>query len=145
MSLEGFSAKWFLIYYVVFGLFMIGLGLWLIIKKHHGKAFLIKKADNEKPPTLFIRILKYLLLFSLPGLVLSFFPFSWVELIFSLWSLFIVFLLTNRLVHWKQTTTLIQKKKDKLPVFLRRAGAIMVSVGLVMFLLAYLVIQKVSI
>ncbi|HEX6981832.1 MAG TPA: hypothetical protein VF181_03640 [Balneolaceae bacterium] len=142
--MEDFSAKWFLIYYIVLGFLLIGAGLRLIIKKQQGEAFLTRAANQQKPPRLFITILKYYLLFALPGFVLSFIPFSWIELLFSLWSLLLVYLAGSRLVHWEQTKLLLKTKKTELADFISRSGAVMVSVGFVIFLLAYLIIRRSS-
>src|SRR5699024_9700104 len=103
MSVEGFSAKWFIIYYSFLGLLLIVSGLWVSIKKQRGEAFLLQSAESEKPPRLFISILKYFLLFTLPGLVLSLIHFSWTELLFSLWSLLVIYLAGVQLVRWEQT------------------------------------------
>ncbi len=145
MNLEVFSAKWFLIYYSLLGLFLIVGGSYLIIKKQQVTDFLIQAAEDEKPPKLFIRILKYFLLFTLPGLILSFTPFSWIELLFTLWSLLLVYIAGLQLVRWQQNRSLIKASAPKLPNIVRRYGAIMVAVGFAIFLLAYLVINRTSI
>ena len=141
MDLAPFSTKWFLLYYLALGLFAVGFGLYLILKKENTQKYLLEAARDEKPPRLLIRILKYLLLFTLPGFALSFFPFSWIELLFTLWSLLLVYLAGIRLVRWQQTSKLIRAKADSLDDLSRKWGAIMVAVGLAIFLLAYLVIQ----
>ncbi|HET6527666.1 MAG TPA: hypothetical protein VFG39_02855 [Balneolaceae bacterium] len=140
--METFSAKWFLIYYLFLGFLLIGTGFWLIIKKQRGEAFLAAAANRQKPPRLFITILKYFLLFSLPGLAFSIIFFSWVELIFSLWSLLLVYIAGLQLVRWEQTKSLITSQKGHLAEIISGCGAVMVSVGFVLFLLAYLIIQK---
>src|SRR5699024_11529898 len=81
-----FSAKWFFIYYLSLALlFMVGGG-YLIFRKDKATNWLLKSANDENPPVLLIRTFKYVTLFTLPGLVISFFPFSWVELVFCLRS-----------------------------------------------------------
>src|SRR5699024_1558372 len=122
--MEAFSAKWFLIYYIIFGLLLVGAGLWLVIKKQPSSAFLASAATQKQPPRLFISILKYLLLFTIPGLLLSIIYFSWVELIFSLWCLLLVYLGGIQLVRWEQTKALIETNKSKLTDAIGRCGAI---------------------
>ncbi|WP_445666528.1 hypothetical protein [Fodinibius sp. AD559] len=141
MDLESFSTKWFALYYSVLAISLIGTGGYFILKKDQIANYLINKADHKKPPTLFIRILKYLFLFTLPGLVLSFTPFSWIELLFTIWSLFVVYIAGLQLVRWEQSRTLI-KANQQLPGIIKRSGAIMVAVGSAIFLLAYLVITR---
>ena len=144
MDLESFSTKWFALYYSVLAISLIGTGAYLTLKKKEIADYLLKKADHEKPPAVFIRILKYLLFFTLPGLFLSFTPFSWIELLFTIWSLFVVYIAGLQLVRWDQSRTLI-KNSQQLPDMIKRTGAIMVAVGSAIFLLAYLVITRHSI
>lgn len=144
MSFEQFTSQWFLFYYLAVGFFLVGSGFYLILRKERAKQFLVKASKNENPPRLLVLILKYFLLFTLPGLILSFLPFSIIELLFTLWSLLLVYLAGIRLVHWDQTRTLVRASTEKLPGFIRSSGAIMVSVGLAIFLLAYFVINRAS-
>ena len=141
MDLESFSTKWFTLYYSVLAICLIGAGGFLTLKKDQVSAYLINKADQKRPPTLLIRILKYFFFFTLPGLILSFTPFSWIELLFTIWSLLVVYIAGIQLVRWEQSRTLIKSNKH-LPHIIKRSGAIMVAVGLAIFLLAYLVITR---
>jgi hypothetical protein len=141
MDLESFSTKWFTLYYSVLAICLIGAGGYLTLKKDQVTAYLINKADQKRPPTLLIRILKYFFFFTLPGLILSFIPFSWIELLFTIWSLLVVYIAGIQLVRWEQSRTLIKSNKQ-LPHIIKRSGAIMVAVGLAIFLLAYLVITR---
>lgn len=141
MDWEGFSTKWFTLYYSVLAVLLILAGGYLIINKQKATDYLLEAANRENPPILFIRILKYLFLFTLPGLVLSFLPFSWIELIFTIWSLFVIYVAGIQLVRWKDNRMLI-KVNPHLADIIHRSGAIMVSVGLALFLLAYLVITR---
>ena len=141
MDLESFSTKWFALYYSALAISLIGTGGYIILKKNKIANYLIDKADHEKPPALLIRILKYLFFFTLPGLVLSFTPFSWIELLFTIWGLFVVYIAGLQLVRWEQSRTLI-KANQQLPNIIKKSGAIMVAVGSAIFLLAYLVIIR---
>ncbi len=141
MDLESFSTKWFTLYYSVLAICLIGAGGYLTLKKDKVTAYLINKADQKRPPILLIRILKYFFFFTLPGLILSFTPFSWIELLFTIWSLLVVYIAGLQLVRWEQSRTLIKSNKQ-LPHIIKRSGAIMVAVGLAIFLLAYIVITR---
>ncbi len=136
-----FASKWFLLYYVILGLSLVGGGTYLILKNNKCATFVRNAAHNPKPPRLLIRILKYFLFFTLPGLVLSFMPFSIIELLFTLWSLLVVYIAGIRLVRWDESRALIRAQHDSLPDLLRKSGAMMVAVGLAIFLLAYVVIK----
>ncbi len=141
MDLESFSTKWFALYYSALAISLVGTGGYIILKKDKIANYLIDKTDHEKPPALLIRILKYLFFFTLPGLVLSFTPFSWIELLFTIWGLFVVYIAGLQLVRWEQSRTLI-KANQQLPNIIKKSGAIMVAVGSAIFLLAYLVIIR---
>lgn len=140
MNVEAFSTKWFIIYYSVLAICLIGSGIYLYLQNNRALTFLIGAADHEKPPPLLIKIVRYFLLFTLPGLILSFTPFSWIELLFTLWSLLLVYLAGIQLARWDKTREVIKAKSEKLPGALQRCGAIMVAVGFAIFLVAYLVI-----
>jgi Flp pilus assembly protein TadB len=141
MDLESFSTKWFALYYSVLAVCLIGAGGYIALKKDQIANYLVAKADHKKPPALLIRILKYIFFFTLPGLVLSFTPFSWIELLFTIWSLFVVYMAGVQLVRWEQRRALI-KVNQQLPHIIKKSGAIMVAVGSAIFLLAYLVITR---
>jgi branched-subunit amino acid transport protein len=145
MNFEAFSTKWFAIYYSLVALCLIGGGAYLMLKKQQVANFFLDAAEQENPPSALIRILKYILFFTLPGLVLSFLPFSWIELLFTLWSLLLVYIAGIQLVRWNNSRTLIKASTQKLPAIAQRSGAIMVAVGFAIFLLAYLVINRTSI
>lgn len=137
-----FSTKWFLIYYAILGLLFISGGCYLTFRPAVIKKWLLRVAENKKPPVLLIRILKYLTLFTLPGLILAFLPFSWIELLFCIWSLLLMYIAGVQLVRWGQSRTLIQNKQEQLVSAIRKSGAIMVSVGFAILLLAYSVVER---
>ncbi|WP_372634334.1 hypothetical protein [Fodinibius sp.] len=137
-----FSTQWFLFYYGILGLLLTLSGSYLVIRYDPIKTWLTKAAGRDKPPVLLIRILKYLTLFTLPGLVLAFFPFSWIELVFCFWSLIILYIAAAQLVRWKQSRLLIKRNQATIADIIRKSGAIMLSVGFAIFLLAYLVVKR---
>ena len=137
-----FSAKWFLIYYITLGLLLILSGGYLVIRNKQTKKWLLSASNQEKPPVLLIRILKYVVLFTLPGLVLSFLPFSWIELLFTIWGLLLLYLAGVQLVRWKQSRIILEQNQNRLAQIIRTTGAIMLSVGFAIFLLAYFVVQR---
>ncbi len=141
MDFENFAIQWFTLYYSILAVILIGGGGYIILKKQQAANYLKQAADHEKPPALFIRILKYLFLFTLPGLVLSFMPFSWIELLFSIWSLLVVYIAGVQLVRWQESRQLI-KAHSNLQDIVKRSGAIMVAVGFSLLLLAYIVITR---
>lgn len=137
-----FSVKWFTLYYPILGILCLVLGIGLMFKTDAFYQYLQARSQNEQPPALLRNILKYFFLFTLPCLLFSFFPFSWVELLFSLWSLIIVYVAGVQLVRWPQTRQFILQYPDKAQTSIFRTGAIMLAVSPVMFLLSYLVIRK---
>ena len=142
--MEYFSTQWFIAYYIALGALLTSFGVYLLIKTDLVKQFLVEAANEDKPPLFWRKVLKYFLLFTIPCLVLSFFPFSWVELFFSIWSLLIVFMLGQLLVMWPQTSQAIIKQKDDLDKKIRFVAANLISIGIILFLLCYVLIERMS-
>lgn len=140
--MEAFAQKWFAMYYPLMGILVFLAGFGLMISYAQIGNYLKQSAESEKPPAAIRNILKYLLLFTIPCLILSFIPFSWIELLFSIWSLIIVYMAGLQLVRWEQRRLLIRENPKKLEGYIRLTGAIMVAVGLVILLLGYLVIKR---
>ena len=145
MFLEPLSIKWFTVYYLVLGIIAVCTGIFLIISPQHLEEYLREKAEDNQPPQLLRTILKYVLIFTIPCLILSIIPFSIVEFLFSLWSLVMVYLAGIHLVRWEKTRTLISEYDQPMTRGIRLAGAITLSAGLVMFLLSYLVLSRANI
>ncbi len=140
--MENFSTQWFLAFYVSLGALLISYGLYLFIKNEQIKEYLLQAAESNTPPVVWKRILKYLLLFTLPGLVLSFFPFSWIELLFSLWALLIIFVAGQLLLAWPHLAKAIKEEQVDLKRKIRFAAANMLSIGIILFLLTYILLQR---
>lgn len=142
--MENFSTQWFTAYYIALGALLISFGVYLLVKTDIVKEFLLTTADKKKPPSLWRKVLKYFLLFTIPCLILSFFPFSWVELFFSIWSLLIVFMLGQLLVMWPQTSQAVLEQKENLEKKIRFVAANLISIGIILFLLCYVLIERAS-
>jgi len=141
--MQELAAKWFVLYYFILGLLFFISGFGLMIKTSACFQYLSSQSDNEQPPPIIKTILKYFFLFTIPGLVFSFTPFSWAELLFALWSLIMVYLISIQLVRWSQTRQIIRNHPGKMRRFIKIAGAIMVAVSPVIFVLGYLVILRI--
>lgn len=139
-----FSTKWFIAYYIALGSMLISYGVYLLFKTKTVQDYLLTVAAEDQPPPVWRKVLKYLLFFILPCLLLSFIPFSWVELFFSLWSLLIVFLLGQLLVVWPSASHVILKLADELPRKIRFVAANLISIGIILFLLCYLLIERMN-
>lgn len=142
--MEAFAQKWFTMYYLSLGIVVFVSGFVFMVSFQKIKNYLLEEAKDEKPPTAIRNLLKYLFLFTIPCLIFSFIPFSWIELLFSIWSFFIVYIAGIRLVRWDETRIAISQNPDKLEWFIRFTGAIMVAVGLVILLLGYIVIKRIN-
>lgn len=139
------SVQWFTAYYLSLGTILVCYGFYLIVKQHQVAGKLIEMASTyEEAPQVFRSVLKYLLLFTLPGLILSFYPFSWIELIFTIWSLVIIFTTGQMLLQWPVLARQILAVKAALHKKVRFAGINMVSIGVVLFMLSYILISKYS-
>lgn len=140
--MEAFSGKWFAFYYAVLGVLALMAGIYILLRSERFRSYLERHAEYGKIPIAIRNILKYFLLFTIPGLILSFIPFSWIELLFSLWSLLVVYTIGIQLVRWDKISKLLLSQSFNLKKYLRFTGAIMVAVSLVMFILCYLVINR---
>jgi hypothetical protein len=140
--MENFSAQWFLAYYVSLGALLISFGIYLLAKTNAIREYLIEAAGHDSPPSSWKSVLRYLLLFTIPCLILSFMPLSWVELLFSVWSLVIIYVGGQLILLWPHTAKAIIDAGDVLPRKIRIAAANMISIGIILFLLAYMVIQR---
>lgn len=142
--MEQFAPQWFTIYYAALGFLLLFGGGYLLLAYQMAQSYLLEQAQSEQPPVRLRKIIKYFLLFTIPCLILSFTPFSWIELLFSLWSLLIVYMAGLQLVRWPQVRLLIKKHPDATAFYIRLTGAIMMAVSLVMFVLSYLSVIKIS-
>lgn len=144
MEFEALSTKWFIFYYMTLGTLSICSGIYLLLRHKTVSENFEQALKKEKPPRLLVRVLKYFLLFTLPGFIFSFIPFSWIELLFSVWSLLLVYLAGVQLVRWKQTGKLLRNSDRALKDIIFYSGAIMLTVAIAIFLLAYMVINRIQ-
>lgn len=141
--MEQFSTQWFMAYYPSLGALLVSYGLYLLIKTDRFKDYLFDVAHAGRPPGSWRTVLKYFFLFTLPGLVLSIFPFSWIELLFSVWSLFIIFMAGQFLVMWPHTSKAILSSEEQLKKRIRYVAANLITIGFICFMLAYLVLERI--
>ena len=128
---------WFAVSYLGFGILLITSGLYLLLRTGDIQSSLVIQSKKPDPPFIFIQFLKFLSAYSFVSMFFSFFPFRWIELLFSIWILVIVFTAGRFLVHWQQTSKQLLIRADELPQKIRFTAANMVSIGIVMFLLYY--------
>jgi uncharacterized protein YjeT (DUF2065 family) len=141
--LTSFTVQWFTAYYVSLGTLLLGYGMYLIVKQHEMAEHLCDVASTtDEAPRTFRSVLKYLLLFTLPGLILSFFPFSWIELIFTIWCLIIIYTVGQMLLKWPVVSKQILAARADLHKKIRFAGINMVSIGVVLFMLCFILISN---
>lgn len=140
--MENFSVQWFTAYYISLGALLITYGFYLFLKTGQMKTFLLNAAQKKKAPPVMVKVLKYLLLFTLPCLILSFLPFSWIELLFSIWSFVIIITTGQFLLLWPQTSEAILKSGDQMERKIRFVAANMISIGIILFLLCYVILER---
>ena len=140
--MDNFSAQWFTAFYVALGSLLVSYGIYLLARTPLIISYLNDVAEQDHPPKIWRKVLRYLLLFSIPGVILSFFPFSWIELLFSVWSLFIIIMIGQLLVMWKQTAKAIRSAGDTLRKKVRYVALNMITIGVILFMLCFLLIQR---
>lgn len=131
------SLNWFVIYYFCLGLILLINGLIWYRKPFHFQEYLREHAESGKRPLLVMKTLRYLALFSALSLLLSLVPFSVVELIFSLWSLLMVFIFGSIMLKWDQLQVLILKNPEAVMIQIKKGGLMMISIGFVLFMLTW--------
>ena len=141
--LAAYSAKWFAVYYFCLGVLGLVGGLYFLTRVNRIVNYIEEKTSADTPPPRIRIFLRYFLAFTIPTLVLSFFPFSLIEISFSLWCLFMIYLLGSMLVRWESLHPILMEQTDEtIKKYIRIAGAGMLSLGMVMFLLFYRIIQN---
>lgn len=135
--MEVISFRWFSIFYLALGTLLMTGGIYMIARRAAVTMYVIGASSLEKPPAAWIYIARYLLLFTIPCLFLSFFPLSWPELLFSVWLLVIIYTAGQLLVHWPQISKMIRRNQSQIPAKIIFIAANMLSLGLIMFLLYY--------
>lgn len=140
--MEELSYKWFLTYYLALGTLLATGGVYTFIRISMMKNYIIGAARHNHPPSLWTQSLKVLFYFTIPCLILSFFPFSWPELLFSIWSLIIVYVAGQMLAYWPQTSQAIIENQERVGGKIKMVAANMLSIGLILFLLGYYLTTK---
>lgn len=143
--MENFSAQWFTAYYISLGALLFSFGLYLLFRTTAIREYLLDVSNHDTPPPVWRTVLKYLFLFTIPCIVLSFIPFSWIELLFSLWSLVIIYVAGQLILLWPQTAQAIRQASDTLNRKIRFVAANMMSVAVILFLLTYILIERTGI
>ncbi|MCH8486989.1 MAG: hypothetical protein LAT75_08985, partial [Candidatus Cyclonatronum sp.] len=131
------SLNWFVVYYFTLGIILLVNGLIWFSRPAPFQQYLCDHARRDERPALLIKTIRYLMLFSGASLMLALIPFSWVELIFSVWSLVVLFILGSILLRWKQLKNLILERPQAVLGQIRKGGYMMFSVGIVLLLLAW--------
>lgn len=140
--MEELSYNWFMTYYLAMGTLLLTGGIYSLIRISMIKDYLLGAAGDEHPPSLWIQSLKGLFYFTLPCLLFSFFPFSWPELLFSIWCLIIVYMAGQLLAYWPQTSRAILQNREQLRGKIKWVAGNMLSIGIILFLLCYYLITK---
>jgi hypothetical protein len=137
--LHQLSTNWFLIYLITLGSILLLTAFFWLRRPQPLHQYLMQHARQAQKPRLMLLLIRYLAIFSLLSLVLSFFPFSGIKLGFSIWSLFMLYILASMLLKWQHVAGLIDDKPALLHVYIRKACLMMLSIGMVLYMLAYFV------
>lgn len=137
--LEHFSTNWFLIYYIMLGTALLMSALFWLRRPQPLHRYLMSHVEENQKPYFILLMLRYLAIFSLLSLVLSFFPFSPIEFAFSLWSLVMLYLLASIMLKWRHLKRPLSGNPGLLYAYIRKACLMMLSIGMVLYMLAYFV------
>ena len=137
--LQQLSTNWFLIYLITLGSILLFSALFWLRRPEPLHRYIIQNAAEGRKPRAMLLFLRYIAIFTLLSLLLSFFPFSGVKLGFSLWSMIMLYILASMLLKWKHVAALIDSKPTLLYAYIRKACLMMLSIGMVLYMLAYFV------
>lgn len=137
--LHQLSTNWFLIYLILLGSLLLLSALFWLRRPQRLHRYMMWHAQERRKPQIMLLLLRYLAIFSLLSLALSFFPFSEIKLGFSVWSLFMLYILASMMLKWNHIAGLIDEKPALLYVYIRKACLMMLSIGMVLYMLAYFI------
>ncbi|TNE73496.1 hypothetical protein EP331_04205 [bacterium] len=138
--MEAFALKWFILYYFFLSaLFSIQGFIWMFSPTSISTSTR-DSLDDEKAPAKAIRPLRYLFLFTVVSLILSFSPFSWVNLVYTIWIFSMMFIFGRILVNWESFRTFWKANPAGLERFFQRTGALFLMMGLATFAVLYFTI-----
>lgn len=140
--IEGLSFNWFLLYYIILTLIFIIPGLVWTVRPASLTGYLVISARQEKRPSSLFIMLRTFTLFTLVSLFFSFFPISAVELVFTLWSIGIIYLAGSFLLRWDVIREIILEKNNRLNGVIRKLGTAMIVTGVLVFLLCLIHLEK---
>ncbi|MEX1212952.1 MAG: hypothetical protein WEA36_08915 [Balneolaceae bacterium] len=135
--METVALRWFSLFYPTLGIFLLSAGIWLFFAHRNAAAELVRWSAFDHPPAMVLSTLRTFLLLALPTFFISFWAAGWIELLFSIWYLVMLFIIGQLLVRWKATSTAIQSQKERLPGRVRFMAANLISLGFILFLLLY--------
>jgi hypothetical protein len=133
--LEGLSYNWFLLYYFSLSLLFFLAGLAWLVKPASMSEYLILSAKQEKRPSALVTMLRYFAFFTLLSLFFAFFPLSWIDLAFTLWSFGVIYLGGSYLLRWEVIRGIIIEKNTGIHTMIRKGGATMLAVSILIFML----------
>ena len=124
---------WFLIFYILMGAGLLWYGLGFIRQPAVFQTYLTKVCDSDKPPRLILRLLRYILMFSLASLIVSFVPFALYEMLYSVLLIVLVFTVGRLFLMWDTIRLVISEKKSAVERLTRKSGYLMVLLSILSF------------
>lgn len=121
---------WFLIYYFVLGALCLWYGTGFIRQPGIPARYLISSAASAKPPRLILKVLRFTLMFTVISLMVSLFPFSLYEMLFSVVTLGLVFAAGRLLLMWESLRGILVEKQDGLERLTRKVGWMLTGTGI---------------
>lgn len=137
--LTSYGFKWFTLMYPVLGGLFVATGLWCAAAEQKAELYLLDRLQLEHPPVAWLQSLRALMLIFAVSLVMGAFMRTWIEILFSVWGLALLFILARLLAGWQSLRLSIQHRSTMEPLGLRNrirlAGLQLIVLGIVMFLL----------
>jgi len=137
-----FAERWFLLVYPAYGILLLGAALMIHLRKESFWDYLLKQFEQEKPPALWLQLLRSFMLLSVVSLGFSALDWDLINFFFSIWSLVLLFLIGKILVVWPQSREMMKQNPAALFQKLGKISLQLGGLGLIMFLLFALQLRE---
>lgn len=134
MSPADFATRWFMAAYPALGLLLISAALMVWLRRNAFKGHVRTCAGSDRPPALWVLLLRSLALLGLVSLGLSAFSPGWIDSLFSAWILLLILILGRMLAGWEHTRAAL-RDPVRLDSLAGTAATQLAVMGVVLFML----------
>jgi hypothetical protein len=127
--------RWFMLVYATAGILLLGGGIYLLARRDRIETYLLECARLEQPPAMWVRILRSIAWIGVLSLGWAVVTTHWIDLLFSIWSLVLIFIVGRMLTYWPALRSRLLDGSGMVDRRIGLAAFQMIALGVVMFLL----------